>query len=236
MREQLGWWNPLYWLAYGCGYAGSALAARSADALEASESPVETGAIIVSVPVRTVIHRRQWANRWAGRLDVLSEFCEDQPITGPAMQFGPDDEDGSEMPEGTHDIIEDPNQLNTDSTEVHNTSSLAGETPDRHDSHHMVPWNDPRAESAREVLLDSGWTPEEIEYDPRNRVFLPRPSAARPGDIEPEAYTPHEDTFTDRYFEILNERLETARVLGDVDAEMEQIREDLINGEFFRNY
>jgi WXG100 family type VII secretion target len=140
-----------------------------------------------------------------------------------------------DLPEGTHNVVDDPNadltQSNSHPEALGANMERAGMTrPPNHEPHHIVPANDPRGTRAAEILREADINVD----DAANGVWLPRTSggAQTPRGIQPEGLTSHDAVHTNRYFNELTSRLERAREADRVAEEMEIIRGELQLGIF----
>ncbi|MEJ8672861.1 AHH domain-containing protein [Streptomyces sp. MS1.AVA.1] len=97
-----------------------------------------------------------------------------------------------------------------------------------HETHHIVPEGDPRAEIARRILADA-----KIQWRnaAENGIHLPRTSMD-PRTV-PQAYTRHPTLHTDAYYKELTLRLIEAKHNGTVRETLAAIGEELRNGQFF---
>ncbi|MFJ7073476.1 AHH domain-containing protein [Streptomyces sp. NPDC098781] len=100
--------------------------------------------------------------------------------------------------------------------------------PPGHETHHIVPEGDPRAEIARRILEDAG-----IQWRnaAENGIHLPRTSMD-PRTV-PQAYTRHPTLHTDAYYKELTLRLIEAKHNSTVRETLAAIGEELLNGQFF---
>jgi RHS repeat-associated protein len=141
----------------------------------------------------------------------------------------------SDLPEGTHKVVDDPNVDDTRST-THaealeaNLEREGMPRPPNHEPHHVVASTDPRGARAAEILEEAGIGID----DAANGVWLPRTSAGSktPRGIQAEAATSHDAVHTDRYYKVLTERLERAREFDLVWEELKAIRLELELGVF----
>ncbi len=125
-----------------------------------------------------------------------------------------------ELPEGTHSVVDDPNAPVAVGSRTHPEAladSLEGVGLPRpssiHEPHHIVPWSDPRAARAREILEEAG-----IGVDnAANGVWLPRTSRVTSENILNESLTSHDVVHTNRYFDKITEILE---IYGPEGADM----------------
>ena len=95
-----------------------------------------------------------------------------------------------------------------------------------HHAHHIIPRGDARAEALRQKLHDAG-----IDInDPTNLIWLPKNE-----DVDnPLGRTPHSQTYTNDYFNYLDEKFKNATE-EEFPSILEGIRRDLENGIKFRN-
>ncbi|MEU0740847.1 AHH domain-containing protein [Streptomyces sp. NPDC006134] len=107
-------------------------------------------------------------------------------------------------------------------------AALGNPRPPGHETHHIVPEGDARAELARRILDDAGiaW-----RNAPENGIHLPRTSTD-PRTV-PEAYTRHPTLHTDAYYRELTLRLIEARHSGTVRETLAAMAEELREGRFF---
>jgi hypothetical protein len=97
--------------------------------------------------------------------------------------------------------------------------------PPDSDAHHIVAWDDPRAEIAREIIRGAGIDPT---HDPRNGVYLP----ARAGRDAAQTFERHPTIHHDGYYQELTLRLIEAKYNGTVEQTLAQIQHEISRGEF----
>ena len=95
-----------------------------------------------------------------------------------------------------------------------------------HQAHHVIPRTDGRGNVVRQILEAAG-----IDInDPSNLIWLPKNERVD----NPLGRTPHNDTFTNDYFNYLEDQLVGAPI-EDVPDLIDEIKEDLDNGERFQS-
>jgi hypothetical protein len=99
-----------------------------------------------------------------------------------------------------------------------------GELPPGHDAHHIVAWNDPRAEVARDILAEASIGIN----DAQNGIYLPKTSE----NTIVEAFERHQTIHTDKYYEELTQRLSKAAKTRNVSNELARIGAEIANGDF----
>ena len=99
-----------------------------------------------------------------------------------------------------------------------------GPLPDGHAAHHMVAWDDSRAEIARDILADANIPIN----DARNGIYLPQ----TPENTVAEALERHQTIHTDEYYQAIEDRLLKAAEADSVEGELARIRNLIMRGEF----
>ncbi|MEE4420258.1 AHH domain-containing protein [Streptomyces bugieae] len=109
-----------------------------------------------------------------------------------------------------------------------NMAAAGDPRPPGHETHHIVPEGDPRAEIARRILKDAEI---DVRQGAENGIHLPRTSTD-PRTV-PEAVTRHPTLHTDAYYKELTLRLLEAKRDHRVPETLAAIKGELKNGQFF---
>ncbi|AOP48609.1 AHH domain-containing protein [Streptomyces lydicus] len=109
-----------------------------------------------------------------------------------------------------------------------NMAEAGDPRPPGHETHHIVPEADPRAEIARRILEDAEI---DVRQGAENGIHLPRTSTD-PRTVA-EAATRHPTLHTDAYYKELTLRLIEAKRSNTVRETLAVLKEELKNGRFF---
>ncbi|MFI9352687.1 AHH domain-containing protein [Streptomyces lydicus] len=109
-----------------------------------------------------------------------------------------------------------------------NMAEAGDPRPPGHETHHIVPEADPRAEIARRIVEDAGI---DVRQGAENGIHLPRTSTD-PRTVA-EAATRHPTLHTDAYYKELTLRLIEAKRAHTVRETLAVLKEELRNGRFF---